>query len=179
MAFASRPAVALLGFFVAALLVLAPSDAQAQTYAQQVWNQLQAHYTVVSSQGNYTLRNYIMGSLRDDATDAWTFNFNSGDDYMITAACDNDCSDIDVTVKDSAGNVVQRDTETDDTDDDYDLQLHTPSTGAQHGFNTASWTATEATRTGSSISPPTTSTRPAGRWPSACAIVHPMPAGNG
>ncbi len=98
-----------------ALALLLPHTSQAQVYADQVWQQLQGHYTVISNQGNYGLQNTIMGRINDDGSDSWTFPFESGNSYIITAACDNDCSDIDVSVNDSSGNVVAQDTENDDT----------------------------------------------------------------
>ncbi len=102
---------------IAAILlitILLPYAAHAQSYAQQVWDQLQAQYVSVSENGEYELINYIVGTLDDGTTDTWNFPFNVNVSYVITAACDNDCSDIDVTIKDNYGNILQEDTRTDD-----------------------------------------------------------------
>jgi hypothetical protein len=97
-------------------LILAPGSLHAQSYAQQVWDQLQNHYkTIAKNSTDWYLRNYVMGKLKNDATDSWTFYFDSDNESILTAACDNDCSDLDMTIKDSDGKEVARDTQNDDT----------------------------------------------------------------
>jgi hypothetical protein len=100
---------------LAAVLFLGGSATrtEAQSYAQQVWNQLQAAYEAANDD-DYTLNYYIIGSLNSSATDSWTFSFNKGTQYMIIGACDTDCSDIDMTIKDESGSVVASDTADDD-----------------------------------------------------------------
>ena len=99
--------------FALGLLVGGAEQGNAQSYAQQVWSQLQRMHDVVGA-NDFTLQNYIVGHLAEGNTDSWTFTFRANTDYIITGACDNDCSDLDLTVKDSSGRVVEKDTTTDD-----------------------------------------------------------------
>ncbi|MEZ4702035.1 MAG: hypothetical protein R2834_17005 [Rhodothermales bacterium] len=105
--------IALLVVILVSLAAM-PASIHAQSYAQQVWDQLQRHYSVVSDLGDYQLRNYVMGTIREGETDTWTFTFSSDDEYVVTAACDNDCSDIDVKVLTESGKVIKEDTSDDD-----------------------------------------------------------------
>jgi len=101
---------------LAALLLLAPASLSAQSYAQQVWDQLQSHYrTIAKNSSDWYLRNYVMGKLQNRRLDSWTFAFDKGTDYIITGACDNDCQDVDIQLKDSDDHVVERDDKADDT----------------------------------------------------------------
>lgn len=96
-----------------ALLAASAEQGQAQSYAQQVWAQLQKMHDVVGAR-DYNLQNYIIGQLGEGNTDTWTFPMRANTDYIITGACDNDCSDLDITVKDASGRVVEKDATTDD-----------------------------------------------------------------
>jgi len=96
-----------------ALLVTSAAPGEAQSYAQQVWNQLQkAHEAVGAS--DFTLQNYIIGHLGEGSTDTWSFPMRANTEYIIIGACDTDCSDLDITIKDANGKVVEKDTTTDD-----------------------------------------------------------------
>jgi hypothetical protein len=98
------------------LIAFGSDTLHAQSYAQQVWDQLQIHYkTIAKNSSDWFLRNYVMGKLKNDATDSWTFYFDEDKESILTAACDNDCSDVDLTVKDSDGKTVAHDTQSDDT----------------------------------------------------------------
>jgi hypothetical protein len=105
-------------FPIAALLAVltfsSVQQASGQVYAQQVWNQLQAAYSTITDDGNYLMWHYVMGSLGDDDTDAWTFTMEGGTQYKVMAACDNDCGDIDLHILDDDGNEVASDVSTDD-----------------------------------------------------------------
>lgn len=105
----------------------------AQEYAQQVWDQLQDDYEYFSEYEDYYLLNYVIGMLDEDETDYWTWDFYSDEDYLITAACDYDCSDIDISIKDNYGNILVEDTMTDDqpyvefspdASGDYQIEIH-------------------------------------------------------
>ena len=96
------------------LTAFTPGASGAQSYAQQVWDQLQSRYQDVTRLGDYTLMNYVMGKLNDDAKDTWTFPLSSSTAYVLTAACDNDCSDIDLRVTDPSGGVVVEDVQRND-----------------------------------------------------------------
>lgn len=92
---------------------LAGAEAGAQSYAETVWGQLQTHYDFISER-NFTPENYVVGRLRSGATDAWNLYFESGGHYVITGACDTDCSDLDLAVLDANGKTLIEDTATDD-----------------------------------------------------------------
>lgn len=99
-----------------ALVLLLPADLAAQSYAQQVWDQLQVHWrTIVKNSSDWYLRNYVMGKLKKGGTDSWTFYFERGTDYILTGACDNDCKNVDLVLKDEEDDVVEKDTKDDDT----------------------------------------------------------------
>lgn len=97
------------------LLVAAPASLLAQSYAQQVWTQLQAVYGKVNDGSSFTLNNYVIGKLADGKTDSWTFPLTRGQEYLIIGVCDNDCKDVDLVVKDSNGNAFVKDEDVDDT----------------------------------------------------------------
>jgi hypothetical protein len=99
---------------VAVLSIIVTRPAYGQEYAEVVWRQLQEQYDVVSTLGDYALRSYIMGSMNEDGTESWTFPLIASTDYVITGACDVDCSDIDILVKDAYGNEVNSDVLADD-----------------------------------------------------------------
>jgi hypothetical protein len=105
-----------------------PTAASAQVHATQVWDQLQTHFEIFTGLEDLELRNYVMGRLGDDETDSWTFSFNTGTAYVITAACDNDCSDVDVFIKNEAGETVVSDTEV----DDYPMVTFTPTVSGRY-----------------------------------------------
>lgn len=105
-----------------------PSSASAQVHAAQVWDQLQNHFEIVSGLDELVLRNYVMGRLADDDTDSWTFSFTTGSDYVVTAACDNDCLDVDLFIRNEAGETVVSDTEA----DDYPILMFTPSVSGRY-----------------------------------------------
>lgn len=95
------PARTIRSFFVAALALVAlvPSRAEAQSYANEVWKQLETVYEKMAEK-KYDSRNYIIGKMRDDATDTWTLTFEKGRSYQIMGVCDSDCSDLDITLFD-------------------------------------------------------------------------------
>ena len=109
-----RTRLALTLVVVAILSLIIARPAFAQEYAEVVWRQLQDQYEVVAELGDYQLRNYIMGAMNEDGTESWTFPLFANTDYIITGACDVDCSDIDILVKDANGAEVGADRLSDD-----------------------------------------------------------------
>ena len=103
------------GSLMAALLILCtvaalwPSTAKAQVYVDLVWEQLKAVQEVAAA-GGYGTQNYIIGNLSEGQSDAWTITLYGGYDYMILAACDGDCQDLDIRLYDANGNVIDSDT---------------------------------------------------------------------
>lgn len=102
-----------IGVCVALVASLTGSTVYGQSYATQVWDQLQGSYKQLKN-NDWGLENYILGKLEKRQKDSWTFSLEKGRDYVIVGACDNDCSDLDLRVKDSAGRVVVDDTGIDD-----------------------------------------------------------------
>jgi hypothetical protein len=101
---------------LALLLAGVPGTLHAQSYAQQVWDQLQAHYKTISkNSSDWYLRNYVMGSLNSGKTDSWTFYFDESHQDILTGACDNDCTDVDMSITDENDKVIVKDEKTDDT----------------------------------------------------------------
>jgi hypothetical protein len=95
------------------LLAGGAQPAAAQTYAQQVWAQLQRVHEVANA-NDYRLRNYILGHINAGGTDNWSFTLAANTEYLVTGACDNDCSDLDIFVKDANGTVIAKDDSADD-----------------------------------------------------------------
>ncbi len=96
-------------------LSIAPSAfAQSAEYIRQLANQLdQARTSYVPN--NYRL---VTGpdndSLNQGDSDDYTVTLQGGRSYKLIGVCDNDCSDLDITLYDSDGDVVDRDLLDDD-----------------------------------------------------------------
>ncbi len=114
------------------LLGLAPERLTAQSYAVQVWDQLQEHWKTISkNDDDWYLQNYLMGRLNKGGTDSWTFYFDKDKSYIITGACDNDCGNVDLVIKDADGNIVDKDRK----DDDTPVLSLKPEKGARYTIN--------------------------------------------
>ncbi len=96
------------------LLLTAPAAVQAQ-YQEQVTNQLDAANGIMNESGFTLVRSYLTGSLNDDTSERVALDLQAGIGYQIWGFCDNDCSDLDLTLYDPGGNVVATDVELDDT----------------------------------------------------------------
>ncbi len=99
---------------IGALCLIFVPTLKAQSYIQPVWTQLQSGYTVAHEQQSYDMSNYVLGLLNSGDSDSWSLNFEVGRQYIITGACDNDCSDLDIKIMRSGGEILARDAETDD-----------------------------------------------------------------
>ncbi len=95
------------------LLATAPRDAEAQTYAVTVWNQLNAQYNRLSGDG-YSSSKYIIGRLKSSESESWNITLYAGNNYQITGVCDGDCKDIDLALLDSNRKELVNDTSADD-----------------------------------------------------------------
>ncbi len=103
----------LVGICLVLVATVYATVAHAQSYAQEVWSQLQRAYDSVRDD-DFFMENYILGKLNQGGTDTWTFPLQEGREYMIIGACDNDCTDVDISVKDADDKVVVKDDATDD-----------------------------------------------------------------
>ena len=57
----------------------------------------------------------LYGRLSDHATASHEMDLIAGSDYALLGACDNDCSNLDLRLHDSAGTMQGEDVESDDT----------------------------------------------------------------
>ena len=57
---------------------------------------------------------YTVGSLREGESDYLDATINAGRQVVITGVCDQDCTDIDLIIRDYRGNEITRDTLVDD-----------------------------------------------------------------
>ena len=57
----------------------------------------------------------FMGRLDDDANESLTIPLDGGNEYILIGKCDQDCSDLDLTIYDPNGNEVASDLATDDS----------------------------------------------------------------
>ena len=95
-----------LGFFI-------PSSIAQST--DQVWNQLSTQSTRAANEG-FARFNYIIGYLDHDSepVDNWPIYLSAGSSYRIVGVCDNDCTDVDLSLEDSKRTVVASDVLNDD-----------------------------------------------------------------
>jgi len=99
---------------ICAVLTIGSLNVSAQSqYTDQVFRQLQDIYDDVADE-EYFLRNYILGSLDEGDDDVWTMMFYGDTEYLIHGACDRDCDDLDLTISDEDGEVVDTDISVDD-----------------------------------------------------------------
>ncbi|HEV2148421.1 MAG TPA: hypothetical protein VGR37_13545 [Longimicrobiaceae bacterium] len=118
--------------FAAAALALVPASGSAQDYRSTVLSQLDAAARpVVNSgfrqDGDVLSRDAIVGMLAPGTSAFMELNLTQGTSYFIAAACDNDCSDMDLRIfsADSTTPVAE-----DTKDDDYPmLTFVAPRTG--------------------------------------------------
>ncbi|HEX6371995.1 MAG TPA: hypothetical protein VF006_23930 [Longimicrobium sp.] len=103
----------------AALAALfAPSTARAQdAWVRQVRAQITAVGSRFEQQGYELTHRIYTGALNDGASEMVDLELDVGREYQIMGACDEDCSDLDFTLYDGNGNVVDSDM----LDDDYPL----------------------------------------------------------
>ena len=105
----------LLAFVALCLGALYSGDARADHWEEHidlVYDQLKSDHKYYERLG-YSFVHYIVGKLDDDAVDTWTFYLSRRTDYVVTGACDEDCTDLDLRLKTSSGTVVDRDEEPD------------------------------------------------------------------
>lgn len=104
----------LLSFVVSAAL-LAPATVQAQdAWVRQVRAQLTAAGQVFENRGYELTHRIYTGSLPDNETEMVQLDLDVGMEYQIMGACDEDCTDLDLTLYDGNGNVIDSDVLDDD-----------------------------------------------------------------
>jgi hypothetical protein len=107
-------ALALLGTVAASLAGPTPVVAQSSEYNRQLEVQLNESRRLYLPAGQSIVRGPLGGSLDQGATINYTFQLVAGRSYTILGVCDNDCTDLDITLYDPNGNQVAEDLLTDD-----------------------------------------------------------------
>jgi hypothetical protein len=109
-----------------AMLISTAAFARQDEWVRQVRRQLQNAGAQVFSDRGYELTHQIYtGSLDEGETETVTLSLDVGVEYQIMGACDNDCSDVDLTLYDGAGNEIDQDLQL----DDYPIVAVTPRRG--------------------------------------------------
>ena len=105
-----KPAFFLLGLVLG--FSVPPTAAQS---TDQIWSQLLTHSTRAQNDG-YARFNFIIGYLDNDSepVDNWPVYLTAGSSYRIVGACDNDCTDVDLSLEDAKRVVVASDLLEDD-----------------------------------------------------------------
>lgn len=87
-----------------------PVQASAQEeYEQQVLDQISAASEVFTPDG-YTLSGDTRtGTLNETASEDFSLTLRAGVSYMLVGVCDYDCTDIDMSIFDDAGNEIDKD----------------------------------------------------------------------
>jgi hypothetical protein len=91
----------------------APASAQ-NDWLAVVRRQLTAAGRSYADHGFTLSHDISTGSLDQGATQDLTLTLDAGTEYQILGVCDQDCSDVDLTLFDAAGNEVDSDILTDD-----------------------------------------------------------------
>lgn len=98
----------------AAVLCLLQGGVQAQDqFERQVRDQILSAAKTYEARGFALSRSIIVGSLDDNREATHSIDIQIGREYLVIGRCDNDCSDLDLWMNDSAGEVA-KDVDTDD-----------------------------------------------------------------
>lgn len=105
-----KPACFFLGLWAGVSVPLARAQS-----TDQVWNQLRGQSTTALSEG-FKHFNYIIGYLDNDSEpiDNWPVYLSAGSSYRIVGVCDNDCTDVDLSLENAQRVVVASDVLNDD-----------------------------------------------------------------
>lgn len=95
-------------------LLLAPAAHAQDAWTQQVRTQLSAAGGVFEANGYELTHRIYTGALDDTEEEMVQLDLDIGREYQIMGACDADCSDLDLTLYDGNGNVVDSDLLDDD-----------------------------------------------------------------
>jgi hypothetical protein len=98
----------------AVLIASAAAFSTQDQWEEQVRAQLRRAASSYEEQG-YTMTHRIYtGSLRDGGSTTVTLSLQTGKQYQIIGACDNDCTDLDLVLFDGRGNQIDIDVLDDD-----------------------------------------------------------------
>jgi hypothetical protein len=108
------------GFLAAAALIVVPAAGHAQTTSRDVITlQLENADELAEMQGfrldgRALSSSSLVGLIGDDAQFTFEAYLEAGVEYLIEGFCDEDCTDIDLTLHNAEGEMVTKDTELDD-----------------------------------------------------------------
>jgi len=80
-------------------------------YEQQIMAQLTAHQNALRG---YQMDDHFIGTMNQGGRYQLNASVQRGDDIVITGACDEDCTDVDLIIYDDRGRELDRDTLVDD-----------------------------------------------------------------
>lgn len=123
------------GTYLVALVALAllPGRAAAQSeWEQQVLDQIRITGEVFASEGYRLIGSAYTGSLYAQASQDFDLELQAGVHYVLVGVCDNDCSDIDLSIFDGSGTQLDSDYE----GDAYPVVEVTPSGTASYRVHT-------------------------------------------
>jgi hypothetical protein len=106
----------------AALITTTAAAVPQDEWVAQVRRLLQRSGERFESQGYSMTHRIYTGSLNQNGNEMVSLNLSIGTQYQILGQCDNDCTDLDLTLYDAAGNQIDQDIEL----DDYPLVTVTP-----------------------------------------------------
>lgn len=98
---------------LALTLALAPALAHAGLYREQVESQISLFRLAGLAGGWAETHSGVTGTLRDGASTSYALSLNRGVTYKIFSVCDQDCSDLDLTLYDENNNRISVDTKSD------------------------------------------------------------------
>jgi hypothetical protein len=98
---------------LSAIFLATQNPALANTFTRQVQSQLINIARRVNSRFKPTHRP-VIDQMEGGSSDEFTVNLRSGIQYAVVGVCDEDCSDLDLQVFDSNGNLVASDRDNDD-----------------------------------------------------------------
>jgi hypothetical protein len=115
------------------LLALAPAARSQNAWRDVLERQMEAVGTTVAGEGyredsSAFHTDMIVGTLANGASVALEVDVVAGVEYMIVGACDNDCTDLDLSLVDLQGNVLFEDA----LDDDVPILSFTAPAGGTH-----------------------------------------------
>lgn len=88
------------------LLLAIPVPVIGQDYVGNVWSQLQQarnRYT------DFNVRTYVIDRLNAGSNFTYSSQMNQGGRYLVTGACDQDCTDLNISVTNEGGTPIARD----------------------------------------------------------------------
>ncbi|NJK61098.1 MAG: hypothetical protein HC918_13870, partial [Oscillatoriales cyanobacterium SM2_1_8] len=89
-------------------------DRSPDRWAQQVREQLLGAARLARTGGNRATHDPFIDELGNGGEDNISLNLQEGIEYLIVGVCDEDCSDLDLVLRDDNGNIVSSDTKDDD-----------------------------------------------------------------